>query len=72
MVPPILMAGIESTGYKIKRSDRTLFGTTLEMEILNQCGESTLKDFEPRKRKRRWTADPSGIKPIDSVGNCID
>ena len=24
MVPPILMAGIKSTGYKSKRSDRTL------------------------------------------------
>ena len=47
MVPPILMAGIKSTGYKTKRSDRTLTGATLEMEILSQCGESTLKDFKP-------------------------
>ena len=47
MVPPILMAGIKSTGYKSKRSDRTLTGATLEMEILSQCGESTLKDFKP-------------------------
>ena len=46
MVPPILMAGIKSTGYKSKRSDRTLTGATLEMEILSQCGESTLKDFK--------------------------
>ena len=45
MVPPILMAGIKSTGYKPKRSDRTLTGATLEMEILSQCGESTMKDF---------------------------
>ena len=36
MVPPILMAGINSTGYKSKRSDRTLTGATLEMEILSQ------------------------------------
>ena len=36
MVPPILMAGIKSTGYKSKRSDRTLTGATLEMEILSQ------------------------------------
>ena len=42
MVPPILMAGIKSTGYKSKRSDRTLTGATLEMEILSQCGESTM------------------------------
>ena len=47
MVPPILMAGIKSTGYKTKKSDRTLTGATLEMEILSQCGESTLKDFKP-------------------------
>ena len=47
MVPPILMAGIKSTGYKSKRSDRTLTGATLEMEILSQYGESTMKDFKP-------------------------
>ena len=47
MVPPILMGGIKSTGYKSKRSDRTLTGATLEMEILSQCGESTMKDFKP-------------------------
>ena len=45
MVPPTLMAGIKSTGYKTKRSDRTVAGATLEMEILSQCGESTLKDI---------------------------
>ena len=47
MVPPILMAGIKSTGYKTKSSDRTLTGETLEMEILSHCGDSTLKDFKP-------------------------
>ena len=47
MVPPILMIGIKSTGYKSKRSDRTLTGSTLEMEILSQCGEITMKDFKP-------------------------
>ena len=46
MVPPI-MAGIKSTGYKSKRSDRTLTGATIEMEKLSQCGESTMKDFKP-------------------------
>ena len=34
MVPPILMAGIKSTGYITKSSDRTLNGATLEMKIL--------------------------------------
>ena len=47
MVPPILMAGIKSTGYKSRRSDRTLTGATLEMEKLSQCGESTMRDFKP-------------------------
>ena len=47
MVPPILMAGIKSTGYKSRRSDRTLTGATLQREILSQCGESTMKDFKP-------------------------
>ena len=46
MVPPILMEGIKSTGYKSKKSDRTLTGATLEMEILSQCGESTMKVFK--------------------------
>ena len=47
MLPHILMAGIKSTSYKCKRSDRTLTGATLEKEILSQCGESTMKDFKP-------------------------
>ena len=47
MVPPFLMAGMKSTGYKSKRSDRTLTGAILEMAILSQCGESTMKDFKP-------------------------
>ena len=47
MVPPILMAGLRSASYKTKRSDRTLTGATLEMEILSQCGESTLRGFRP-------------------------
>ena len=47
MVPPILMAGIKSTVYTSKPSDRILTGATLEMETLSQCGESTMKDFKP-------------------------
>ena len=47
MLPPILMAGIKSTGYKSKKSDRTLTGATLETETLSQCGESKMKDFKP-------------------------
>ena len=47
MVPPILMAGLKSASYKTKRSNRTLTGATLEMEILSQCVEGTLQDFKP-------------------------
>ena len=47
MVPSTLMAGIKSTGHKTKRSDRTLTGATLELEVLSQCGEITTKDFKP-------------------------
>ena len=45
IMPPILMAGLRSASYKTKRSDRTLTGATLKMEILSHCGESTLGDF---------------------------
>ena len=47
MLLPILMAGIKSASYKTKKSDSTLTGATLEMEIFSQYGESTLKDFKP-------------------------
>ena len=47
MMPNILMAGLRSASYKTKRSDRTLTGATLEMEILSQCAERALKDFKP-------------------------
>ena len=45
MVPPILMAGTKSASCKIRKSDRTLTGATLE--ILSQYRESILKDIEP-------------------------
>ena len=50
MMPLILMAGIKSTGYKTKRKDRTLTVATLEMEIISQCGEITMKGFKPSPR----------------------
>ena len=49
MMPSILMAGLRSVSYKTKGSDRTLSGATLEIEILNQCGESALRDFKPSR-----------------------
>ena len=47
ILPPIFMARLRSASYKTKRSDRTLTGANLEMEILRQCGQSTLRDFRP-------------------------
>ena len=47
MVPPILMAGLRSASYKTKKSDRTLTGATLKMEIISQSGHSTLRDLRP-------------------------
>ena len=77
MVPPILMAGIKSTGYKSKRSDRTLTGATLEMEILSQCGESKMRDFqaishESWKGKCCRITNTSGIQPTNRVGDSVD
>ena len=45
MQPPILMAGIRSASYKTNMSDRNLTEASLELEMLSQCGRSTLRDF---------------------------
>ena len=65
LVPPILMAGIKSTGYKSKRSDRTLTGATLETEILSQCGESTMKDFKPSPMNHGKRSAAGQLVPVE-------
>ena len=65
MVPPILMEGLKSASYKTKRSDRTLTGATLEMEILSQCGESTLKDFKPSPMNHGKGSVVGQLVPVD-------
>ena len=65
MVPPILMAGIKSTGYKSKRSDRTLTGATLEMEILSQFGEITMKDFKPSPMNQGKGSVAGQLVPVE-------
>ena len=65
MVPPILMAGIKSTGYKSKRSDCTLTGATLEMEILSQYGESIMKDFKPSPMNRGKGSVVGQLVPVE-------
>ena len=65
MVPPNLMAGIKSTGYKSNRSDRTLTGATLEMEILSQCGESTMKDFKPSPMNHGKGSVAGQLAPVE-------
>ena len=66
MVQPILVAELISASYKTKRSDRTLTGATLEMEIVSQCGESSLQEFKLSsmnhgKGERCRTASPGGL-----------
>ena len=63
MVP--LIAEIKSTGYKIKRSDRTLTGATLEMEILSQCGESTIKDLKPSPMNHEKGSVVGHLVPVE-------
>ena len=65
MVPPVLMAGIKSTGYKSKWSDRTLTGATLEMERLSQCGESTMKDFKPSPMNHGKESVAGQLVPVE-------
>ena len=65
ILPPILMAGIKSTGYKSKRSDRTLTGATLEIEILSQSGESTMKDFKPSPRNPGKGSVAGKLVPVE-------
>ena len=65
MVPPILIAGIKSTGYKSKRSDRTLTGATLEMEILSQCGESKMRDFKPSPMNHGKGSVAGQLTPVE-------
>ena len=65
MVPPILMTGIKSASFKTKKSDRTLTGATLEMEIFSQCGESTLKDFKPSPMNHRKGSIVGQLVPVE-------
>ena len=65
MVPPILMAGIKSASYKTKKSDRTLTGATLEMEILSQCGDSSLKAFKPSPMNHRKESVVEQLVPVE-------
>ena len=54
-----------STGYKSKRSDRTLTGATLEMEILSQCGKSTMKDFKPSPMSHGNGSVAGQLEPVE-------
>ena len=65
MVPPILMAGSKTASYKTKRSDRTLTGATLEMEILSQCGESTMQNFKPSLIKHGEGSVVGQLVPVE-------
>ena len=75
MVPPILMAGLKSASYKTKRSDRTLTAATLEMEILSQCGESTLQDFKLSSMNHGKKSIGGQLVPVEynrlTVSECV-
>ena len=66
MVPPIFMAGIKSASSKTKKSDRTLTGATLEMEILSQCGENTLKDLKPSPMNHGKGSVAGQLVPVEN------
>ena len=65
MVPPIHTAGLKSASYKTKRSDHTLTGATLEMEILSQGGENTVKDFKPSPMNHGKGSDKGQLVPVE-------
>ena len=48
-VPPILLAGLISTASKVKRNERTLADTRLEIEVISQCGSGGLDDYKPSR-----------------------
>ena len=48
-VPTMLLAGLISTASKPKKSERTLAGTRLEMEVISQCGSGGLEDYKPSR-----------------------
>ena len=47
MVPSILNERLRLASYRTKRSDHTLTGATLEMEMISQCDESTHRVLRP-------------------------
>ena len=65
MVPPILMAGLRSASYKTKRSDRTLTGAKLEMEILSQFRGSALWNFGPSHVNRGKGSVIGQLTPVE-------
>ena len=46
-VPPMLLAGLISTASEVKRNQRSLVDTILEMEVISQCGSGGLDDYKP-------------------------
>ena len=50
---------------KIKNSDRTLIGATLEMEVLSQCGESTLSYFKQSPTNHQKISVVRQLVPVE-------
>ena len=48
-MPPMLLTGLISTASRVKRNERTLVDTRLEMEVISQCGSGGLDDYKPSR-----------------------
>ena len=46
---PMLLAELISTASKVRRNERTLADTRLEMEVISQCGYGGLDDYKPSR-----------------------
>ena len=46
-MPPILLAGLISTASEARKNEKTLDNTSLEMEVISQCGFIGLEDYKP-------------------------
>ena len=43
----MLLTRLISTASRVKRNERTLADTRLEMEVISQCGSGGLDDYKP-------------------------
>ena len=68
------MAGLKSVPFKTKTSDCTIKGAKMEMEILSQCGDSTLKDikFSMMNHGKGVLPNVRQTHSVNRAGHCRD